>query len=327
MKKLHHFLCLNLFVLTVIQGESAIVCREPDYRREMRDFVESISLYGKNYKSDFIIIPQNGQELISENGEADGKVISSYLGAIDAVGREDLFYGYTGDNLRTPANESRYMISFLQRIKENDVEVLVIDYCSNRNKMDRSYEDNASLGFVSFAAESRSLDIIPDYPVKPVNENDESVTDLSQVNNFLYLINPGEFDTRQDMIEELSRTNYDLLIVDLFDNDGIELSGEEIRRLQFKKNGGSRLVLAYMSIGEAEDYRYYWRREWSREPPSWIDEENPQWKGNYKVHYWDPDWQKFILGDETAYLDKILHAGFDGVYLDIIDAFYYFETK
>jgi cysteinyl-tRNA synthetase len=53
--------------------------------------------------------------------------------------------------------------------------------------------------------------------------------------------------------------------------------------------------------------------------------ENRQWKGNYKGDYWDPDWQAIILGGENAYLDKILAAGFDGVYLDIIDAFEYFE--
>ncbi|MCX5769013.1 MAG: hypothetical protein NTZ09_01885 [Candidatus Hydrogenedentes bacterium] len=34
-----------------------------------------------------------------------------------------------------------------------------------------------------------------------------------------------------------------------------------------------------------------------------------------------------ILGGPDAYLDRIITAGFDGVYLDIIDAFEYFEEK
>ena len=33
------------------------------------------------------------------------------------------------------------------------------------------------------------------------------------------------------------------------------------------------------------------------------------------------------MGSPDAYLDRILAAGFDGVYLDIIDAFEYFEAK
>jgi cysteinyl-tRNA synthetase len=80
-----------------------------------------------------------------------------------------------------------------------------------------------------------------------------------------------------------------------------------------------------MSIGEAEDYRYYWEADWYSDPPVWLDEKNPLWEGNYKVLYWMQEWQDLIFGDESAYLDRILNAGFDGVYLDIIDAFEHFE--
>ena len=52
---------------------------------------------------------------------------------------------------------------------------------------------------------------------------------------------------------------------------------------------------------------------------------SPDWEGNYKVRYWEEDWQAIIYGDADSYLQKILDAGFDGVYLDIIDAFEYFE--
>lgn len=43
------------------------------------------------------------------------------------------------------------------------------------------------------------------------------------------------------------------------------------------------------------------------------------------VRYWEEDWQSVIYGSDGSYLRKILNAGFDGVYLDIIDAFEYFE--
>jgi cysteinyl-tRNA synthetase len=41
------------------------------------------------------------------------------------------------------------------------------------------------------------------------------------------------------------------------------------------------------------------------------------------VKYWDPGWQSLIFGSPNSYLDKIVEAGFDGVYLDIIDAYEY----
>ena len=55
--------------------------------------------------------------------------------------------------------------------------------------------------------------------------------------------------------------------------------------------------------------------------------ENPDWPGNYKVKYWNEEWQGLIYKNQDSYLNKIMAAGFDGVYLDIIDAFEYFEDK
>ena len=101
---------------------------------------------------------------------------------------------------------------------------------------------------------------------------------------------------------------------------------EEVARMR-ARGGGPRLLLAYLSIGEAEDYRDYWRREWRRRPPAWLAAENPDWPGNYKVRYWEPGWQALIMGDARAPLDCILAAGFDGVYLDIIDAYEAFEDS
>ena len=80
-----------------------------------------------------------------------------------------------------------------------------------------------------------------------------------------------------------------------------------------------------MSIGEAEDYRYCWQSSWSTNRPSWLDAENPNWEGNYKVKYWNKDWQNIIFGNSSSYTQKVINAGFDGVYLDIIDAFEYYE--
>ena len=69
-----------------------------NYRQEMRDFVINLVAYAKNHNSNFIIIPQNGQELITDNGEGNGTPQTAYLHAIDATGRESMFYGYYNDN-------------------------------------------------------------------------------------------------------------------------------------------------------------------------------------------------------------------------------------
>jgi cysteinyl-tRNA synthetase len=295
--------------------------KKEDYRQKMRDFVIGISSYAKEMKPDFLIIPQNGHELLLLT---DGLSLS-YIKSIDGVGREDLFYGYEGDNLPTPEPIRKEMIAYMDIAESHGVEVLVTDYCWTHSFIDDSYNQSYSRGYISFAAERRELDNIPSYPKEPFNVNSKKIFSLKEAKNFLYLINPG-FPDRRSYLDSIRNTNYDLIIVDLF-YEGIALTPEEVESLKIKANGSPRLVVAYMSIGEAEDYRYYWRDEWYENPPEWIEEENPEWPGNYKVRYWNDTWQGIIYRNNDSYLRKIIDAGFDGVYLDSIDSYEFFERS
>ena len=248
-----------------------------------------------------------------------------YIEAIDGVGREDLLYGYEEDNVATPEPERNYMVAFTDVAEDNGIEVLVTDYCWTQSFVDKSYNQNVVKNYTSFAADHRALDDIPIYPPEPYNVNGLNIALLKDVKNFLYLIDPNSFTDKNAFLDAVTETNYDMVIMDLFYDD-VELTVGEVSALKMKENGGSRLILAYMSIGEAEDYRYYWQPEWKTNPPQWLEGENPDWPGCYKVQYWDSKWQDVIYGNNDSYLKKILDAGFDGVYLDIIDAFEYFEN-
>ncbi|NPA68376.1 MAG: hypothetical protein GXO50_07195 [Chlorobi bacterium] len=295
-----------------------------DFKQEMRNFVQGISSYAKNINPDFAVIPQNGEQLATENGEADGTPATYYLNAVDGQGREDLFYGYDNDDEATSENDKNFMLPFLNIEKENGVKILVTDYCYTQSKMSDSYAENSNLGFISFAAPERNLNVIPDYPVPVYGENSDDINNINDAKNFLYLINTENFTSKEDFIGAVSETNFDIILTDLFFNE-TAFTESEISSLKIKNNGGKRLVISYMSIGEAEDYRYYWQKEWDKDKPFWLDKENPDWKGNYKVWYWEKEWQDIIYGNDNSYLKKILDAGFDGVYLDIIDAFEYYE--
>ncbi len=296
-----------------------------DFRQEMRDFVIDISNYARTFKNDFIVIPQNGIELVSANGESNGALSTTYVNAIDGHGQEDLYYGYNHDDQTTPSQENQYLRSFLDKSKNAGNVILVTDYCSTQSKMDDSYSQNQNAGYVSFAANHRELNNIPEYPPSLPGENSENIRKLSDVANFLYLINPENFNSKEAFIEAVTATNYDLLIMDLFFHDNTVFSADEIEQLRNKRNGSKRLVICYISIGEAENYRYYWQTGWKPGNPSWLDVENPDWAGNYKVKYWEKEWRDIIFGNDSSYLKKIINSEFDGVYLDIIDAFEYYE--
>jgi len=320
---------INSLIILITQGcgkEETNIPDNVDFRQEMRTFIIELSTYAKTNRGDFAIIPQNGQELITEDGELNGTLQTAYLQAIDATGREDMFYGYNNDDEATPEEDKQYMLDLCLLFEQNGVEVLTTDYCSTPSKMDNSYQTNEQNGFISFAADERDLNNIPAYPAEPHNMNNDDITQLSESKNFLYLINSENFAEKQNFIDAISATNYDIVIMDLFHNESI-YSQLEIEQLKTKHNGGKRLVICYMSIGEAEDYRYYWQDSWTTDKPIWLGTENPDWEGNYKVWYWESGWQSLIFGNNDSYMKKIIDTGFDGAYLDIIDAYEYFEEN
>lgn len=82
-----------------------------------------------------------------------------------------------------------------------------------------------------------------------------------------------------------------------------------------------KLALAYIDIGQAESYRTYWQPDWKIGSPDWIAGEDPDgWEENFPVAYWREEWQSIWLGS-GGYLLSIMDAGFDGVYLDWVEAY------
>lgn len=133
-------------------------------------------------------------------------------------------------------------------------------------------------------------------------------------------------------VDEVAASPYDLVVIDYAPDRvaGIEtpFSPRDVADMQRRPDGGKRLVLAYLSIGEAEWYRTYWKGEWLREPKApWLGDMNPRWFGNFPVQYWHGHWQAIIFGTPQAYLDRIVAAGFDGVYLDRADIYQEWEKK
>ena len=125
--------------------------------------------------------------------------------------------------------------------------------------------------------------------------------------------------------EEVHHSPYDLMVIDhaISYNKRFQrqITREEIARMQRRSDGSRRLVLSYLSIGEAESYRFYWKPEWARNKPAWHLAENCAWPRNHLVRFWHRDWKRIIYAGSKSYLKRIIDAGFDGVYLDRVDVY------
>jgi cysteinyl-tRNA synthetase len=164
-------------------------------------------------------------------------------------------------------------------------------------------------------------DTTPDHTVTPVptGEPASSHTRLAGVSHWLYLIDVN-LDT--DTVERMVDSEYDMVVLDFISSEQENTDypmGEVVARLHAASH--PKLVMAYIDIGEAEEYRTYWEPGWRVGDPEWIAGEDPDgWEGNFPVAYWHDEWREIWLG-EGGYLAAIVNAGFDGIYLDWIEAY------
>ena len=146
------------------------------------------------------------------------------------------------------------------------------------------------------------------------------------ISYFMYQIQGLEEHAAIDL---LGATDYDMLIVE----PGFNMKEDPydivylVDKLKQKPGGSKRLLLAYIDIGEAEEWRTYWGPDWvaptESQPghPGFLITTDPDgWEGNYPVAYWDTAWQNIWLADD-GYIEKIATYGFDGVYLDWVEAY------
>ena len=149
-------------------------------------------------------------------------------------------------------------------------------------------------------------------------------------------------------VDGLVTSHYDMLVLEptrtdwSSDDQTFDTKGMVAQLKSSPASDGTRRkqVLAYIDIGEAEDWRWYWT--WSTEwncvgdpPADWPDYilicDPDGWSGNYPVAYWDTDWKDIIIyGEHTgshpdrdynSVINEVIKDGFDGIYLDWVEAF------
>ena len=292
--------------------------------KEMIDLTSEIGTYARRQQPHFLLVGNGPTGLLEATEDNPAQDVARLIGALDGFFMESRFYdGYEEDGEKAERNDAEtdeFLAAMLRKPLMAGKQVFILDYVTGK-KIRHVQEWGAAEGYVADGGD-RLLDVIPDR--RPPHENAEDITQLRQVKNFLVLLNPEHYKTRDAYLRALAATNYDLLIVDLYYDDR-PLSRAETAQLRRKANGGQRILLAYMSVGEAADYRPYWQDAWHTARPHWLAEPNPEWPGSYKARYWTKEWKDLLYGSPAAYLDQIIAAGFDGAFLDVMDAWQYFK--
>lgn len=195
----------------------------------------------------------------------------------------------------------------------------------------------------------------------PLAPRDLGPMPLDQVNYWAYQIQSVNLN---NSVDELAATHYDMLVLEPTSTDWSEPSEETqpwardfdtrnmVDRLKDSKASDGmhrKLVIAYIDIGQAEDWRWYWTWD-ERSPaeetaiaicnqtpfppatwPEYIVKCDPDnWLHNYPVLFWYDEWINIVIygeglsstpyGTYKSIIDEVISDGFDGIYLDWVEA-------
>ena len=302
-----------------------------DYREDMRTFIQNIGNIMRKVNPNFVVMTMNGADLLTkrEDGDEDRRVPAEiYLRSLDGIIQESLFYGNPNIDSATAEKDQAPLIKALDTAQKRSIKIFTLDYAKSSKKVSASYKKNQAKKYVSYAAPAQGIDLnhIARIPRRPFNENPSNVRSLKDVKNFAFIRDTTAYGTQAEFAMKLHDNNYDMLIIDPFHRKNRPLSRHTINTLQYKKLGARRLVLAYVNIGMAEAYRYYWKPHWREGQPTWIKSPKSGAPDKYYVEFWRPEWQRLIFNSPKAFIYGLVRdLGYDGVVLDGVEVYRFFE--
>jgi cysteinyl-tRNA synthetase, unknown class len=143
---------------------------------------------------------------------------------------------------------------------------------------------------------------------------------LDDVTHWLYYI---DVNLDEETFAQIAASTYDMVVLDFIPSEAENTDYPMAAVIDRLHNADHpKLVIAYIDIGQAESYRTYWQQEWDTNPPEWIVGEDPDgWEDNYPVAFWYDEYREVWLDEDSGYLAAIVDMGFDGVYLDWVEAY------
>jgi len=214
----------------------------------------------------------------------------------------------------------RRTIYALNALRLEGRRILSIEDCKDQKEVDAAFKGADRDRVLTYAA--TDADTLARLPKgHPRAENAAPVATVTAARNWLPLLSADRFGTKAEWIMSMERTNHDILLIDVVHRGTDPLTKDEVRRLKFKELGAPRLVLADLSIGKAHDRRYYWQKGWEVGNPPFLVAPVTDTPGSYITDLADPKWKE-MLG---KYVAGIMDLGFDGVVLDDLDTYLWFE--
>ena len=306
--------------------------RLPNYREEIREIVRVLKDYVNNVRPGFKVVARNAGNLLvfstREQALADLRR-AGVKGGANSADEAFIYDMFSSDGPLPPVGLP--MRSFLQRLDgviEDNADCAPPVFTDGQRKAMDDFgvagfgiahcDDGEKIRFSEPATHAGPLNAVPKESAQA--QNSGSVTELDQVKTLLALLDSRRFADADTMVRAVAETNYDLVVVDPFVKGGV-LTKAQVRGLRQKRLGARRLVLARISLSEADDAAPYWRPDWRLGKPDWLRLVSPVDPAVIITEFWRQPWKE-IVGESFK---LAVDLGFDGVMLDGVEAYKVYE--
>lgn len=214
----------------------------------------------------------------------------------------------------------RRLVYAVDALRRQGRTILSIENCKTQKDVDVAYKAAERDRVLTYAA-INDEDLTRLQRGHPRNENAQPVITVTGARNWMPLLRADRFGNKAEWLMAMERTNHDAMLIDVTHRGADPLTKDEVKRLRFKELGAPRLMLAVLPVGKAYDWRWYWQKGWEAGNPPFLfapDNDDP---GSFITAVSDPQWKE-MLG---KYLVGIMDLGFDGVVLDDLDTYLWFE--
>lgn len=311
-----------------------------NYRALMRENLLMLIRYAKKQNPDFKIIAHEGQDLLTkslweyaregynrarqqENAPDDSFLFHDnfqeqlperhtpayeYLHAIDAIAVNNL---YCGNGKESPVT------------REAGLGLITVEQCPTRDAAD-SAEISAMIDHkipYTFTELSKAFNNIDKHD--ELNDSSKNVYNIADAQNILFLTDDSLYAHKNQLVEALQKTNYDIIIMKPLFADKERFSAEDIRNLHYKHNGSKRLLIAELNVSETSPGDFFWQKDWHPGNPSWLARKSFTSPDGIIVKFWQAEWQRII----SRYFKDIINEGFDGIFFTGIENYRYFEQQ
>ena len=205
--------------------------------------------------------------------------------------------------------------------KKHKLSIITIEHCPDIDSLElarinSALEKKSSYFFIS---DNDAFNNIDDHI--NINDSSQNIFKVKDAQNILILNDTSKFNSQEDFVKTLLKTNYDIIIIKPLFNNVERYSQEDLQKLHFKKNGSKRLLLAEFNVSEASPGEYYWHKDWKTGSPDWLVRKSFDNENNIITEYWNPEWKQII----SRHFKDIINEGFDGVFFTGIENYKYFE--